>query len=239
MKCRTEELPFLAEYARDNFMRDKADFVNNSAEYDKNFLLKFDPQLKLVNEVAATSMLVAQQKAITKQIGKHYESARNWVNKVENYAKKASAALVTDIHDFGFKGIRNEIRVKNDEGVIKKLGEMLQHADANKMALEPKGFTPAFRTSLKTFIDTFETDIKSQIRKIDERKSLVKNNKKEFETLWKMITDDILETGKVIYKEVNKERLKDYTYSELIKKVRLARKKEEEDKQDDSGGAKG
>jgi len=229
MRCRAEELPFLADYARDNFIRDKADFVNHSSEYDKNFLLKFDPQLKLVNEVVATSILVAQQKALTQKIGKHYKSARNWVNKVENYAKKAKDALVTSIDNFGFKSLRAEIGVKNDEGTIKKLGELLQHTDANQAALEPKGFTVTVRTSLKTFIDTFEADIKSQTRKIDERKGLVKDNKKEFETLWKMVNDDILGTGKVIYKEVNEEKVKDYTYTLLIKKIRMAKKKEDEE----------
>lgn len=228
MKCRAEELPFLADYARDNFMRDKADFVNHSDEYDKNFLLKFDPQLKLVNEVVATSILVAEQKALTKKIGKHYESARNWVNKVENYAKKAKDALVTSISDFGFKSLRAEINVKNDEGTIKKFGELLQHTDANTAALESKGFTATVRTNLKTFVDTFEADIKKQTRKIDERKDLVKENKKEFEILWQMVNEDILKTGKVIYKELDKSKVKDYTYTDLIKKIRLARKKDEE-----------
>jgi hypothetical protein len=235
MKCRAEELPFLAEYARDNFIRDQSDFINNSPEYSENFLLKYDPQLKLVKEAVATSMLIAEQKAITGRIAKHYKSARNWVNKVENYAKKAGTTLNSSIEDFGFKGLRNEINMKNDEGTIKKFGELLQHADANKAALEAKGFTTAVRTSLKDFIDAFETDIKSQTRKIDERKDLVKGNNKEFTTLWNMVNDDILETGKVIYKELNKEKVKDYTYTELIKKIRLARKKEAEAKPGDTG----
>lgn len=228
MKCRFEELPFLADYARDNFMRDKADFVNHSPEYDKDFLLKFDPQLKLVTELVATSSLMAQQKVITKRIRKHYQTARNWVNKVEDYAKKAKSALVTDIADFGFKSLRADINVKNDEGTIKKFRELMQHADANQAALLAKGFTAALRTSLGAFVDTFEADIKSQTRKIDERKDLVKENKKEFDTLWQMLNEDILATGKVIYKDLNKDKVKDYTYDIFIRKVRQDRKKEEE-----------
>jgi hypothetical protein len=44
-----------------------------------------------------------------------------------------------------------------------------------------------------------------------------------------MINTDLLETGKVIYKEKDKEKVKDYTYTELIKKIRIARKKEADD----------
>jgi hypothetical protein len=229
MRCRTEELPFLAYYARENFLRDKADFVAHSPEYDTEFLSKFDPQLKLVEEAMATSMVIAQHKNITSRIAKHFDAARNWTNKLENYAKKAFSDANSQIADFGFKSLRNDVAVKNDEGTIKRLKELLQHADAHAAALQPKGFTPALRDSLKAFIDAFEADIKSQTLKIDERKYLVKDNNKEYEALWEMINTDLLETGKVIYKEKNKEKVKDYTYNELIKKIRLARKKEAAD----------
>ena len=97
MKCRTEELPFLADYVRDNFLRDQSDFTANSPEYAEDFLKKFDPQLKLVKETVATSMLMAQQKAITERIGKHYATARNWANKVENYAKKFGVVQIPTV----------------------------------------------------------------------------------------------------------------------------------------------
>lgn len=226
MRCRNEELPFLAYYARENFLRDKADFVAHSPEYETNFLLKFDPQLKLVEDVMSTSMVIAQHKNITSRIAKHFETARTWTNKIENYAKKAFSDASSQIADFGFKSLRNEIAVKNDEGAIKCLKELLQHADAHAAALQPKGYTTTLRDDLKAFIDAFEADIKSQTLKIDERKNLVKDNNKEYEALWEMINTDLLETGKVIYKEKDKEKVKDYTYTELIKKIRLARKKE-------------
>lgn len=229
MRCRSEELPFLAYYARENFLRDQVDFVAHSPEYETEFLAKFDPQLKLVEEAMATSMIIAQHKSITSRIAKHFETARNWTNKIENYAKKAYGDAGSQIADFGFKSLRNDIAVKNDEGTIKRLKELLQHADAHAAVLQPKGFTAALRDSLKAFIDAFEADIKSQTLKIDERKYLVKDNNKEYEALWEMINTDLLETGKVIYKEKNKEKVKDYTYNELIKKIRLARKKEATD----------
>jgi hypothetical protein len=155
--------------------------------------------------------------------------ARNWANKLENYAKKALGDNGSQIADFGFKNLRIDLKNKNDEGTIKRLKELLQHTDAHMAALQPKGFTSTMRDSFKAFIDAFEIDIKSQSRKIDERKYLVKDNNKEYEALWEMINTDLLETGKVIYKEKDKEKVKDYTYTELIKKIRIARKKEATD----------
>lgn len=228
MRCRIEELPFVAVYVRDNFVRDQADFIEDSAEYKENFLLKYDPQVKLVNEGVATALIIAQQKVLTERIATHYSTARGWVNKIENYAKKASAALVTNLSDFGFKTLRDDISNKNDEGVIKKFGDVLQIVDANKAALEVKGFTTEVRTKLDTFLKAFDTDIKNQSRKIDERKDLVTAHQKDYDALWEMI-NDVLETGKVIYKDKkDNKKVKDYTFSELIKKIRLNRKKEED-----------
>jgi hypothetical protein len=77
------------------------------------------------------------------------------------------------------------------------------------------------------FIVTFSTDVKDQIRKMDECSKLVKDNAGQFDVLWDMVSN-IMETGKVIYKGKNKDKVKDYTYSELIKKVRLEQKKKKD-----------
>jgi hypothetical protein len=230
MKCRKEELSFIAEYALANFIRDKADFVDYSSEYEDALEKKYNPQVKLVKEAVATSKVVAEQKTLTKRIKNDYKSARNWANKVEDYANKASKSLKTSVADFGFKALRQDINIKNDEGTILKFRELLQHTDTEIPALQAKGFTPALRLSLGTFIDGFETDIKSQTYKIDERKDLVKVNNNVFTDLGNMINDDILKTGKIIYKEKDKAKVKDYTFSELLSKIRVARKKEEETK---------
>lgn len=229
MKCRKEELPFLADYIRTNYVRDQLDFQNYSPDYEESFLERFDSELKIVKDVVATSKIIAEHKAVTKRIKVHYSNARNWTNKIEDYSKKASKSLTTNFADFGFKGLRKDINIKNDEGTILKFRELLQHVDANITALQSKGLTPAVRTSFVAFVNAFETDIKGQTYKIDERKDLVKNNKNAFKTLYKTLSVDILQTGKIIYKEKDKEKVKDYTFIELLKKIRVPHKKEEEE----------
>jgi hypothetical protein len=227
MYWKQEELPFIADYARDNFVRDKADFIAYSPEYETDFLAKFDPQLKLVREAEATAKVLAEQKALTKRIETDYKTARNWTNKIEDYASKTPGSLKISIEDFGFKVLRKNINSKNDEGTILKFKAVLQNVDANITALQAKGFTAAQRLSVGAFVDAFEIDIKNQSRKIDEKIDLVKDNNDEYELLWTMVRDDILKTGKVIYKEKDKTKLPDYTFTDLLGKIRLARKEKE------------
>jgi hypothetical protein len=228
MPCRIEELPFLADFTRDSFVRDTEYFKAFSPEFGNNYLQTFDSQAQLVNEVVSPSLLMAEQKAITSRIAAHYTNARNITNRLERYTEMATDAklLKITVSDFGFKTLRKEIDRNNDEAVVKKLGEALQQADNNREALEPMGFTPAFRQELATFIQSFATDILNQKRKKEERLKLTENNSGQFSVLWKMISN-IQNTGKVIFKEKDKSKLKDYTYTDLIKKVRLQRKKED------------
>jgi hypothetical protein len=229
MQCKIEELPFLADFVRDNYVRDAVDFKFFSPVFGDSFLTKYDAQAKLVNGVVTPTLLISEQKAITQRISEHYTTARNFVNKIERYAKMADEEklLKISVSDFGFKGIRKELDNDNDEGMVNKMGELKQLADANREALEPMGFIPAISTELGTFITTFSDDVKAQKRKMDQHAKLIKDNAGEFDILWGMISN-ILKTGKVIYKEKDKSKLKDYTYDELIKKVHQKRQSEED-----------
>jgi hypothetical protein len=235
LQCRIEELPFLGDFVRDYYVRDTADFVAFSPKYGPAHLTKYDAEMEKANKLVATSLLMAEQKKITERINAHYSTARDTVNSVERYAQLAGSALKTNVSDFGFKSIREAIQLKNDEGIVKNFKDLLKHIDLNKTELEAQGLTEVFRTNLKTFIATFETDSKNQTRKVGERIDTTEVNNAEYNVLWDMISD-ILKTGKTLYKQKNKSKLKDYTFASLIKKVHV-KMKEEEGKKNGSGDA--
>ncbi|HEY4786153.1 MAG TPA: hypothetical protein VIH57_08885 [Bacteroidales bacterium] len=75
----------------------------------------------------------------------------------------------------------------------------------------------------------------SQIRKKKEHEQLVKANTSEFNKYWLLI-DDILATGRAIYKKKDKNKAKDYTYTELIKVVRMKHKARDNGGEETNGG---
>jgi hypothetical protein len=226
MQCRIEEIPFLAEITRDYFVRDRADFAAFSAVFNDAFLKKFDLQIKKVREIRTPALLTAEIKTITSRIENHYATIRSIANRVEHYALMAKGTMNIRPDDFGFRKLRNELQLHNDEAVVKKFRELLQHIDQNREALEAYGLNKVYRQEFEMAINNFETDIIAQTCKMDDRKRLIKQNIQQFDNLWNMITE-ILSTGKVLYKTKNRSRLKNYTYARLIKNVRHTHMKEE------------
>jgi hypothetical protein len=227
MQCRIEEITFLAEFTREYFVRDRADFAAFSEVFNDVFLKKFDAQIKKVKEIMAPSLVTVEIKTITSRIENHYATMRSIANRVERYALMAKGTMNTRPADFGFRKLRNELQLNNDEAVVKKLRELWQHIDKNREALEANGLSKEHRHEIEMAINAFEDDIIAQTCKMEDRQKLVRQNIRQFDSLWNMITE-ILSTGKVLYKTKNRSRLKNYTYAKLIKNVRLTHMKEED-----------
>lgn len=238
LKCRIEELTFLAVFILVSFKRDKADFMAFSPDYNDPFADNCQETINIVEELVAPKKITGEMKMYTKQLAALFTHCRNILNKIERYLDKASQnklTLTMAPGDFGIKAVRDEVNVKNDEGVVKLLRVLQQNLNANVAALETKGYTADVQAELKNLIkDLNDTSIAQTLKK-NERAEVVKNNMGQLNKLW-LILDDLMKTGKAIYKEKDKSKLKDYTYSELIKNVQLKRK--QEDNTDDETAAK-
>jgi len=227
-KCRIEELTFIGVFILVSFNRDKADFIKLSPDYNDPFAENCEQTITQVEELVAPKKLTGEMKKITQQLADGFTHCRNLMNKVERYVDKASQAgpLTMAPGDFGIKAVREAVGLKNDEGVVKNLRALQQNLTANLDALIPKGYTNEVQAELKTLIRDLNDTSVAQTLKKNERAELVKNNMGELNSLW-LIIDDLMKSGKAIYKEKDKSKVKDYTYAELIKNVQLKRKQEE------------
>jgi hypothetical protein len=230
-ECKIEELPFLARITVDNFTADQAEFIKFSPDYDEDHLKKAEAQIEKVGDVVAPEKLMGEKKKITQDIMDDYTHGRNLVNKLERFidrAADAGLALTMLPKDFGVKKVRDNINLKNDEGAVLALKALKGNVDANKAVLESKGYRADVQKELSDLVIKLESDSKAQTRKQKEWEDLIKANMGEFNALWEIVSD-ILKTGKTIYKEKDKTKVKDYTYADLINDVRIKRKKQEEE----------
>jgi hypothetical protein len=228
-KCRIEELTFLGVFILVSFNRDKADFIKFSPDYNDPFADNCEQTITVVEELVAPKKLTGEMKKITQQLADLFTHCRNMMNKVERYVDKASKdglELTMAPGDFGIKAVCEAAGHRNDEGMVKNLRTVQQNLTANLDALIPKGYTAEVQAELKTLIRDLNDASVAQTLKKNERMELVKNNMGELNNLW-LIIDDLMKSGKAIYKEKDKSRLRDYTYAELIKNVQLKRKQEE------------
>ena len=229
-KCRIEELPFLGVFLLTSFNRDKDDFIAFSTDYKEPFATTAKAKITLVEELINPKKLTGEMKKLTQKLRDGFTHCRNFVNKVERYLDKADTdkvVLTMAPADFGIKAIRDAVNLKNDEGAVLLLRTLQQNLADNLAVLATKGYTADVQTELKNLIKDLGDNSVAQTLKKKEREALVKNNMGQLNTLW-LIMDNLMKDGKAIYKEKDKSKLKDYTYTDLIKDVQLKRKSQKE-----------
>jgi hypothetical protein len=230
IKCKTEELTFLASFVLDSFKRDKADFIAFSPDYADPFDTGLQTKIEEAETIVAPKKLMGELKNATTTLRKDYTRCRNMVNKLERYVEKAyddNLTLTIAPGDFGFKATRATVNLKNDEGIVKNLTLLKDNMAANVVVLEPKGFNKDVQAELQSLIADVLNDSKAQTRKKKEWETLIQNNAEKLNKLWYQ-TKDILKTGKTIYKEKNGNKIKDYTYEHVIADIRQRRRQKEE-----------
>lgn len=224
--CRIEELPFLGRYVLISFNRDKDDFKSLSPKYDEAFADKFMAQISIVEHLESPAVVTGHIKTKTAELKSLYVKTRNILNRAEHYvvsAYEGEAGLSLAPADFGFKAVRDEIRAKNSEGVFSSLKFVIENLKANMEVLEPEGYTESFRQEMDNLLQNLFNSRVNQVLKKRERAQLTHKNNEEFMKLWHLITS-VLSSGKTIYKEVDKGKLRFYTFTHILKNVRLERK---------------
>jgi len=230
INCRIEELPFLARFILDSFNRDEDDFIAFSPKYKNPFAANALAQIALVEELINPKKLTGEMKQLTRKLGEGFTHCRNLLNKLERYLDMAASdklELTMAPADFGIKALRNEVNLKNDEGVVLKLRSLQQNLGDNVTVLVTTGYTLEVQTELANLIEDMSENSVAQTRKKKEREKLVKDNMGQLNKLWALAVD-LMKSGKAIYKEKDKGKIKDYTYTELIKDVQVKRKAQEE-----------
>lgn len=225
-----EDLPFIAYYLWVSLNRDKEMFKAYSPLYDDAYITELEARKKSVETLVPSRQVTGEIKLITQAVAADYTKVRNIVNRIESYVKKATAPLTISADSFGIQQVRSELNSKNDEGIVKELRALHQNAENNKAALEGAGYTEAISKELDNIIKSLTTNSTAQNLKTDDRKALTRDNIIEMNKLWKIMAE-VMEDGKKIAREKeNTAMAKDYTFSNLQKKVRQDRKEKEDGK---------
>lgn len=217
--CRNEELSVIAGFLRDNFANDQPDFLNHSPDYDALFLAAYDAEIAQVEAIVFPRNLINQLKVITDRVYGNMDASREYLNKIEDYVNRATAPLTVHKEDFGIKEVRNEIQQGDAEGYDAKMKILLENADANMAALTPRGYTAQQRTELGDLQTAVKNDNQLQNEKMEEKESLVKANMGVLNELWEMM-NGIMETGKILYRLTDAEKLENYEMTKYIARVR-------------------
>lgn len=226
--CKIEELPFISELVRGNFSRNAERFAAFSTVFSGDFPDRYKASQDEIESIISPVELTGEIKNLTRALQAGYKQARTYLNRLEFLIKSASGALTIADEDFPVKAVRDQISRKNDEGIVQGMKDLMHLIRENQSVLEETGLTPEYIQEIDDFIGTFKQNSLGQTRKVQERMHHVSDKTDVINAHWDMITQ-VCEAGKSNGKADDDENMvKEFTMTELIKKVRQQRKEEEE-----------
>ena len=216
---RHEELPVVGGFVKESVSRDMVKFTNFSEIYNADYLIGFQGSIDNAMNVIGQNDKKKLLKNLTTRLYNRIKNSRNLVGKIEFFVKRAKGQLDIQYLDFGFKALRAAISSKNVEGITVHMQALLNNVVRNHDVLLGVGYKTALSDSFETLMATIRSENQQQNILIGEKEAQTIERNKLLSNLWVYISE-VCEAGKLIFRDSEPEKIKDYTYSELKKRVR-------------------
>ena len=221
--CKDEELPRICYFAAFSFKRDLADFNAYSPLFDDKYYNSFIGKIAVVTELVEPKSEIIEQRIITERFYSIMDSMIDPINRLTGYVEMVEASLKHTPTDFGLTELREGIYKKDTENVIKNLHTVNENIGKHKEILTTKGLKEELIGKFASAYTQVSDDKQKQFEIGSNRQNIVQNNLGELNGLYDQLTE-ILSKGKMLYKFTDPAKLKEYTFSELKKRVRKVNK---------------
>lgn len=226
INCRYSELPVVARFTINTFKRDKADIIAYSNFYADPYEANFRAKITNISGVIFPENLFPNLKAVTRRLYNNVDSLRDMVFSFEGYFKRSGIDM--SAKDFGITELRKQIKRRDVEQLLISGKILSNNITTNMTALTAAGLKPADLTKIGNTFISIRDDNDKQNEIMDQIELLVKDNKALVQDLWDSLTD-LLDAGKRVYKFSNPVKAKDYTFSNILKRIRNEWTKKEEE----------
>jgi len=217
--CKDEELPVICNFAVFSINRDLADFTAYSPMFNQEYVTGFEAKTKDVAELVAPKSETVEKKKITDRLYKTMDGLIGPVNYLKGYVEMAEETLNVSPIDFGLTPLRNGIKGKDAEKVLKNLQLVISNTDKYKEPLVAKGLSDPLISKFGDAKSSIAADKQKQYEITSKRKGIVQDNVGLLNDLYDQLSE-ILRIGKILYQHTDPAKLKDYTFTELMKQVR-------------------
>ncbi len=211
-----EEMPIIAGFVLSSVTRDLEDFKEYSDIFTPEYLTDFETKRKACTELIMTDSINVALKATTAKLRDQLKELSIFLVRIEGYINMANKG--TSGERFGIKKLRQQLYKGNVEGTILNGRIFVTNLDENKTFLMEKGLRQELIENLKTLINTIENLNFEQNDLLSRRAQNCLSNIEAFNSLW-FVLQPVLHAGKAIYKANNEAKLKDYTLSQLRKRM--------------------
>jgi hypothetical protein len=221
--CKNEELPVICDFLLYSVRRDAVDFAGYSPEFNALFIQGFSQEIAAASELVNPVFETAELKHITRKLYKTMDGLIESANRLKGYIELANGAVPLSEKDFGLAVLRHKIRGRDAEGVLAALRVVHENIAQYHEPLAAKGLTEDLIRSFTGALTAIHDGNQMQYEILCRRKTLVQDNTQAMNDLYGRLMR-ILEAGKILYKAHDQQKLEEYTFSSLRKRVRIVHK---------------
>lgn len=222
--CKDEELIVICNYLTISFRRDMADFTAYSPKFNAQYLSEFQQKINDTNNIVFSDDATKELKIVTARLYGTMDRLSDSLNFLRGYISMAKGVIPFSAADFGITVLKRKIKSRDAEGVLKNLQMLNGNIEKYSAQLAEQGLTPQMIQKFKDYLAEIENDNQKQYEIISNRRISVENNTNMFNDIYRQLME-ICEIGKIIYKKTQSAKLQDYTFTDLVKRVRVELKK--------------
>ena len=217
--CKNEELPVVCRFGAISLERDLKDFTTYSSTFDGPYLAAFKTRIEIVQELIQPNSETVALKVITDRIYQTLDGLISPINYLEGYLKLAGRQVLVSSADFGLVQLRRRARARDLEGVLKQLHTVGENIKKYKKELMAKGLTEPLIARFTEAVQLLTDDKDKSYSLVSNRAAIVQSNMGLLNDLKNQLTE-ICGIGKILYKQTDQAKLKDYTFTQMMKQVR-------------------
>lgn len=225
--CKNEELPVIGGYVLTSIKRDSDVFAAFSPLYGEEGIKLFEYKVFQADELVSPKSGTNELKNITGVLYSEMDSMVEKVRRIEGYVMMSKGVIPISAKDFGIPTLKQRAKVRDAEGTLDNLKFVNANIAKYKDILTEKGMTDELSVALTKAVTTISYLNIRQYEASNERKMIIQNNINTLNALYDSISE-ICSIGKILFGD-NKEKMKEYTFSKLRKRVHIASKPENSD----------
>jgi hypothetical protein len=218
--CKDEELPVVAGFLAVSLKRDLKDFNELSPLFDDAYLLKYKDQIETCRAMMPSEEETVALKTITSRLYASIDGLHIQATKLSIYIQLGQADIPVSAADFGITKLFHKIRSKDVEGLLHQLRIVTDNIQIYRMALTQLGMPDTLPAQLGAAVASITSDNMTQYEIVSARRELVQSNMGKMNDLY-AIMQEIIRVGRALYRKQNPAKADDYTFTELLKQVRV------------------
>jgi hypothetical protein len=228
--CKQEELSPIGRIVESILRRDLSVFSVFSPVFNPEYVDTFSEKINLVDELVTPKIETDELKKITKSLYKTMDDLVDPITKIRGYLSLTKDTVGLSAKDFGLTLLRRKIDSKDAEGVQQNLAVVIAFLNKYTEQLTVVGLSNDIIEQFNAALISIAENNKRQFEIVSNRKAVVQNNRNVLNDLNAQISE-ILNIGKSLFRGKDALKVKEYTFSTLIKSVRhVSTKKKEEEK---------